>query len=319
MSNARKERIPYGCDDLGRLSRVLLHRPDEALKLIDEQNYRQWLFDAIPEIDRFIEEHNRYRELLEAHGVTVYELGDYVNDHHQLIPRLPNLTYLHDTAVISRRGAILSAMAGAGRHHEEEVVREALGNLGIPIFSEFDSPEDAFEGCLLLSPETLLVANTERHNRRAIDKFVARALAEFAEIIYVEIPQARRYMHPDTIFNRLSHQLALAYLPVFGQSWLITREHRRRIDFSEFMKRRGIEIIGVSDAEQRRLACSFVPLAPGVIVHYDTALTPETQRLLRRKGVELILFHPEAMVAGGGSLRCLTLRLHRESPGEATS
>ena len=77
------------------------------------------------------------------------------------------------------------------------------------------------------------------------------------------------------------------------------------------MRSRGVEIIPVSDSEQARLACSFVPLEPGVIFHYDTALDGPTQRELARRGVELISFHPEAMVAGGGSLRCLTLRLWR--------
>jgi len=55
-----------------------------------------------------------------------------------------------------------------------------------------------------------------------------------------------------------------------------------------------------------------VPLEPGVILHYDTALSGRTRQRLSRRGVELILFHPDAMLAGGGSLRCLTLRLHRE-------
>ncbi len=85
-----------------------------------------------------------------------------------------------------------------------------------------------------------------------------------------------------------------------------------KIDFAEHMQRKGVELINISDSEQMRLACSFVPLQPGVIFHYDTALDRETQILLARKGVEVIFFHPEALLAGGGSLRCITLRLRRE-------
>ena len=225
---------------------------------------------------------------------------------------MPNLTYLHDVAVICRKGAILSSMAWPGRKGEDEVVREALTNLDIPIFIDFGDAEDAFEGCLLLSPDTVLVAETERHSRTTIDKFVRKALAVFREVIYVDIPKARRYMHPDTIYNRVSQHLAITYLPAFKNSYLLSSKGVDKIDFAEHMQRKGVELINISDSEQMRLACSFVPLQPGVIFHYDTALDRETQILLARKGVEVIFFHPEALLAGGGSLRCITLRLRRE-------
>jgi arginine deiminase len=205
-------------------------------------------------------------------------------------------------------------MAGPARRGEERLVREALLRMGVPILSEFDDPDDAFEGCLLLSPETLLVADTERHTPTAIEKFLPHALAHFSEVLHVEVPKARRFMHPDTIYNRVDNDLALAYLPAFVSVTRHTTEGAEAVDFLEHMRAKGVEILAVSDSEQRRLACSFVPLEPGVIVHYDTALDPSTQRELARRGVELIQFHPDALHAGGGSLRCLTLRLHREPP-----
>ena len=80
------------------------------------------------------------------------------------------------------------------------------------------------------------------------------------------------------------------------------------------MREKGMEIITVSDPEQSRLACSFVPLESGTIFHYDTALDKETKTKLVQEGVEIIPFHPEALLAGGGSLRCHTLRLCRRKP-----
>lgn len=304
--------IPYGCEEFGRLTTVMMHRPGHELELIGEDNYRHWLFDAVPDAARFIEEHDRYRELLQRHGVEVLELGDYVNEHHEMVRGMPNLMYMHDIAVISRRGAILSSMAWEGRRDEEVVVREALTTLGIPIFVEFDGAGEAFEGCLVLSPQTVLVAETERHSRKAILRFIDSALTQFEEVIYVDIPKARRYMHPDTIYNRASLDTAVAYLPAFKATYLYTREGARPIDFAQHMRGKGVEIVNVSDSEQRRLACSFVPLEPGVIFHYDTALDRETLALLAGRGVEVIPFHPDALTAGGGSLRCITLRLHRE-------
>jgi arginine deiminase len=78
------------------------------------------------------------------------------------------------------------------------------------------------------------------------------------------------------------------------------------------MKARGVELIPVSDEEQQRWATSFVALEPGVIINYDISLKSETRNILESQGVRLIGFHPGALLAGGGSLRCLTLRLLRE-------
>ena len=292
-------RVPFGCEEFGRLTCVMMHRPGKELELISHENHGEWLFDQVPDMGRFTEEHDRYRELLISHGVEVFELSEYVNDHHELMARMPNLTYMHDIAVICSKGAILSAMAWDARKNEETVVREALTRLGIPIFIEFNSPRDAFEGCLLLSPDTVLVAETERHNRTAIGKFIRKALTAFHEVIYVEIPKERRYMHPDTIYNRVTLHLAMSYLPAFKTTWLFTRKGVEKIDFAAHMRRKGVELINVSDSEQLRLACSFVALQPGIILHYDTALDKEPQVLLAKKGAEMIFFHPETMTARG--------------------
>ena len=313
---SQRKSVLYGCEKLAKLTTAVLHRPGAELRLIDRRNYKEWLFDRVPDIQGYIEEHDRYREMLAGCGVEVLELGDYVHRNRSLMKKLPNLTFLHDIAVVTSKGAIVSAMAWKGRKNEQIVVKEALQRLGIPVLVQFDAEQgDAFEGCLLLSHETVLVAQTERHNSAAVQKFINRILGHFKEVIYVDIPKARRYMHPDTIYNRVNNRLAIAYLPAFRQTCLYTRSGVEKIDFQRFMARKGVEIINVCDQEQRNLACTFVVVEPGVILHYDTALSGHTQRELARRQVELILFHPEAITAGGGSLRCHTLRLHRETNG----
>ena len=303
--------IAYGCDELGKLKSVLVHTPGDELSLINESNYKHWLFDKVHDISGYVEEHRSYQELLESNGVKVYELEDHVDENVELIRKMQNITFLHDIAVISRKGAILSKMRPPARENEEIVVKEALNNLGVPVLKEFNGEEGFFEGCLLLSKETIFVADTERHSYPFIREFISDILNDFNEVIYTRIPKARRYMHPDTVFNRISEELALAYLPAFEETCLFTEDSVERIDFEKFTQEKGMEIIPVSDSEQSRLACSFVPLESGIIFHYDIALDRKTRKKLAGEGVEIISFHPEAMRAGGGSLRCHTLRLCR--------
>jgi arginine deiminase len=311
--------IDYGCEEFGRLTRVLVHTPTgEELALINEANREHYLFDAVPNVAAYIAEHARYAELLAERGVEVIQLADHVVRHRELMRRLPNLVYLHDVAVVHSRGAILSRMAWPGRAGEEVVVGEALASLGVPLLYNCDGA-GAFEGCLLLAERTLFVAETERHSRAAVTRFCACMLAQgFDEVILAEAPKARRYMHPDTLLGRVNDRMFLAYLPALERTWLLTPGgNRREIDLPAFLAERGAELIEVSDSEQKRLACTFVALDPGAILHYSDALAPATRRKLARRGVEVIPFEARALHAGGGSLRCITLRLHR--CGEATA
>lgn len=302
----------YGCEQFGRLKKVMVHTPGDEMLMVNESNHNDLLFDRPPDVERFREEHLAYCGLLEQEGVEVVQLADHVKENSDLMSCLPNLTYMHDVAVITRMGAILSRMKWRARRGEEVVVREALGDIGVPVWIDFPRPDDVFEGCLLLSPQTVLVVQTERHTAASIDYFRGLVKEGFPEVLSVEIPGARRYMHPDTIFNRVDDGIALSFLPAFQRSVLYSNGRVQEIDFRRFMTERGVELIEVSDEEQQKLACTFVPLEPGVMLHYDTALSQRTVRMLERRGVEIKFFHPDAMTAGGGSLRCLTLRLLRD-------
>lgn len=301
----------YGAEKIGRLKKVMLHCPTEAIWRVNEENYQFYLFDKVPDYDSYIREHNAYRDLLASHGVEVFELSDLIVENKVLMSFLPNLAYLNDIAVITEKGAVLSSMCPGGRQYEEIVVNEAVSSLGIPVLHAC-GPGNRFEGLIALSPDTLFIAETERFDKQSIERFLTFALNEFKEVIYTEIPKARRFMHPDMVFNRISDHLGLVFPPAFIESWHITKEKRENIDFISWMKKRGFELIPVSDEEQQKWATSFVTLEPDTVINYDISLKNETKRTLESLGVKFIHFHPEALLAGGGSLRCLTLRIYRE-------
>ncbi len=304
---------PYGCDSIGRLRSVIVHTPGKELELINENNCERWLFKDAPNAARFRDEHLRYQLLLQMHGVKIYELSDYVFDHRRLIDFLPNMTYLHDTAVVSSKGAIISNMASQVRKKEKNVVREAFDNLGIPVLVQFDDERDAFEGCQLISPENVIVFCTDRFKYASVYKFIRMALGHFDEIVFVNVPKERGFTHPDTVFNRISPNLAVAYMPALRETFLFRKGTVRKVDFVQYMKHMGIEIVSVSDSEQRRNGCSFVPLESGVIIHDDQALDKYTRKYLSGKGVQFIFHHGRYLKAGGGSIRSHTLSLHRKS------
>ncbi len=301
----------YGAENLGQLRKVMLHTPEQAIRRVKETNLGFYLFDRVPDYDRYLDEHKAYGKLLSDNGVEVYQLSDLIADNRVLMSYLPNLPYLNDTAVITGKGAVVSTMCPGGRQYEEIVVKEALTTLGIPILHACE-PGDSFEGFIALSPDALFVADTERHSKESIERFFSFALQRFQDVVYAEIPQARRFMHPDMIFNRISDQLGVYFPPAFLKCWHIRKNSRQEIDFAAWMKQRKLELIPVSDEEQQKWGTSFVTLAPNHVINYDISLKPATRRTLESMGVRFMQFHPDALLAGGGSLRCLTLRLLRE-------
>jgi arginine deiminase len=62
--------------EVGRLRRVLLHRPGEELRRLTPRNSAGLLFDAIPWVDRAQQEHDRFAATLREHGVEICYLRE---------------------------------------------------------------------------------------------------------------------------------------------------------------------------------------------------------------------------------------------------
>jgi arginine deiminase len=62
--------------EIGRLRRVLLHRPDLELRRLTPSNVAELLFDEILWVERAQAEHDQFAALLRAHGVEVHLLAD---------------------------------------------------------------------------------------------------------------------------------------------------------------------------------------------------------------------------------------------------
>ncbi len=304
---------PYGCAALGKLRAVLMHRPGPELDLVDAANAGDWLFNAAPDRDGMAAEHELFREMLKRNGVEVYELSHYVHHGRLLLPRLPNLMYLNDTAVITNRGSILSAMGDPGRKHESLIVKEALNNLGVPPLIELNGPDDAMEGAVILSNASLLVFNTERCKYTSVHRFIHLALQVFDEVVYVDLPKNLRFAHANRVFNRIRTDLALAYLPVLQDCFLFRKGYVRKLNFRDYLGRRGTEVVGVSDDEQMRLACAFVLLDSGKIIQFEGAFEGSTLEHLERRGIEVLSLQSQALRAGSGGPQCLTLDILRTS------
>ncbi|WP_433255447.1 arginine deiminase [Streptosporangium sp. CA-135522] len=66
--------------EVGRLHRVLLHNPELALKRLTPSNKDDFLFDDVLWVQRALEEHEQFQQVLRERGVTVYMLADLLHE-----------------------------------------------------------------------------------------------------------------------------------------------------------------------------------------------------------------------------------------------
>lgn len=66
--------------EVGRLSQVLLHKPELALKRLTPTNKDEFLFDDVLWVQRALEEHEAWQQVLRDRGITVYMLADLLRE-----------------------------------------------------------------------------------------------------------------------------------------------------------------------------------------------------------------------------------------------
>jgi len=66
--------------ETGRLRKVMVHRPDIALRRLTPKNHEQLLFDELLWVDRAVREHDAFVKVLKGEGVRVYYLQELLQD-----------------------------------------------------------------------------------------------------------------------------------------------------------------------------------------------------------------------------------------------
>ena len=72
--------------EVGKLKKVIIHRPDSAIKRLTPNNCNSFLFDDIPQLEKAIEEHLYFENVLREHGVETLLLHETVG--RELLPPL---------------------------------------------------------------------------------------------------------------------------------------------------------------------------------------------------------------------------------------
>lgn len=362
--------------EIGKLKRVIVHRPDEGIDRISPRRAEELLFDDIVYLPKMQEEHDIFTDVLKAfigpgnvletqhllagaigtdaatkewviNEIVDYEelpkdlkkmLFDLPDDRlanvlitgyleeedYILFDPIPNFIFTRDIAVTVNDHIIITKPGKQARFRENYLSRYIFWSH--PIFShlkdegriinmnhyeEFPPSRRgeavSMEGgdMMMLNKNYLLIGRSERTSAHAIHTLKARLLKKGVvdNVVQINIPQDRSFMHIDTIFTQINTDHIVAFKPIvvdgLGSNVEVYRSNGTKVfyhsvrDFivNEINPKTEFILSGngeppYQEREQWTDGCNLVALKPGVALTYDR--NPHTEVAFREAGYHVV-------------------------------
>lgn len=241
-----------------------------------------------------------------------------------LFDPIPNFLFTRDLAVTVNDHVVITKAARAARFRENFLTRfifyahptfkelrdhGRLINLNkVDLFPPSKTGETlSIEGgdMMTLNEDYLLIGRSERTNEHAINS-LKKALFErkaVYNVVQIDIPAERSYMHIDTLFTQINHNHITAFKPVvvdgLGSEVIVHRLNGASTTYPDIKAffhgeiSSNIEFLlcggGTSPYQEREQwtdGCNLVTIRPGVALTYDR--NPKTEEVFRQYGYEVV-------------------------------
>jgi N-dimethylarginine dimethylaminohydrolase len=283
----------WGVDsEVGRLIKVLVHRPGGEVSSVTEISKYRW--KSRPDLEKMQKQHDEFTKILSENGVEVIELGT-------VGPDKADSTFVRDSMAMTPEGAIVSRMAMETRRGEEKYIAKRLAELGVPILRTIHG-RGTFEGGNLtwLEPKTVLIGWGHRTNQEGIAQVEETLKLAGVERV-VQIPVPTGYLHIDGFVSVIDKGMVLIY-PRQCPQYL-----------SDLLREKDFKVVAsYADEERDNFAFNTLAIRPGRVI--CTTGNPRTVEILRGEGIDVIETDVSEFMKCGGSVHCMTQPLLRERP-----
>lgn len=286
--------LPSVFSETGTLTRVIIGEPARfVLPEPINQKQRYWLENPAsrPDPATLVTEFDGMQAALEAQGVEVLRPTPVDGVPDQLTPR--------DIGVVIGDVFVQMHMATECRANEWQGIRQVIDTLPAQHFLEVPSSAVLEGGDVVVDRDFIFVGTGERSNAEGV-RFLQEHFSE--KFTVVEVPLLGEAEGHDIL------HLDCAFVPVGKSSALIYPDGLARIP--EALQDQ-YDWIEVTQEEQLALATNVLSLSPTTVLSRNTAT--RTNDILRERGINVIEIEFNETPKGGGSFRCASLPLNRET------
>ncbi len=269
-----------------------------------------------------------------------YSLSDYVRKDYPLyINPIPNLYFMRDPLAIIGSGISINSMHTDARRREPMLIKYIYDFHPLfrkdysQIWYNYTIPHSIEGGdILVLSKEVVAVGCSERTSANGIEILARNLFAgneNLREVLAVQIPPLRAFMHLDTVFTMVDRDKFTVYPGILDRVtvYKLTRGSNNGIkvqvedDLVEALKKSlrlpavsliqsgGGDIITAA-REQWNDSTNTLAIAPGVVVTYSR--NEASNEVLRKNGIEVLEIDGSELVRGRGGPRCMSMPLVRD-------
>jgi len=262
------------------LTHVLLHEPGEEFRIAG-MNPKDNLFDMeiISKYGSFnynkaLAQHKGLQEAYVKSGVNVLLLGDILAE--QTLSQLPpNLVYTRDQQITTGNGIVMGNMRKEDRRPEIGVMKEAFGNMGVPILYETQTP--FLEGGDYMPAGNVAIFGCGKRTRiPAIIELMKEGVLGFDEVIAVDNPYCNDSMHLDTWFNIVDKDLAITRGTVYNSGRKATSFRMQgngkiiadQFTFKQHIKDLGFDVLEIPDlgTPYEKYATNLITISPRNVI-----------------------------------------------------
>lgn len=270
-------------------------------------------------------------------------LSYYITDDYPYyINPIPNLYFTRDPGAVIGNGISINSMKTTARNRETMTLsyinryHTDIKGFSAPLWYDYRNV-DSIEGgdILVLNEKALVVGCSARTSPEAIERLAGNLFfgdSTIKEVLVIQIPVKREYMHLDTVFTMLDYNKFTIFpgirhqLKVFkitpsqkGIGTLkITQKDNLRVALNEALGRDDVKILdsGGGDKitaarEQWNDSTNTLAISPGTVVAYRR--NQASNETLRNSGIKVVEIEGSELVRGRGGPRCMSMPLRRAS------
>ena len=296
-----------------KLREILLYKPSNEIDIVNNENYKNYLFREPIDSSLLRKQYNMYLEQLkelDVEPILINDLMEKINWHPGTVP--PNMFFMRDVIGVLENKILISNMKHEIRRYEGFIVKKILESLGWEGVYTF-SGSDYFEGgdLLYLNEDTVMIGYGPRTSFSAAYK-IGRIVNELGKnSILVSLSPSR--VHLDGTMMPIDEDIVVAHIPSirFYPSFIMYKNGDYDIiDMYKFLIDLGYEVVAVNDHEANAFGSNLMVIHKGLIISYSW--NKNIIKKLEKHGVEVIIFMGSEFMKAGGGLHCVFNTILRE-------